>query len=201
MSTGENVSRHTAYDDAFRTIEQECGDALIHFVNEIFGAHYGLNAEIVRLRNEHLIQEDGEGTKKRISDSHFMITDGDVTKHYHLECESKEYNGYILFRMFEYDIMHAKKEGTQDALTIEIPASGLLVLRDAGDPPEYMNFEIRTPAGSVNYKVPVIRMSDYTLENIFDKKMYFLIPFYFFNLEKQFDRYNVDQEELEMKLF
>ena len=92
---------------------------------------------------------------------------------------------------------NAKKKGAQDALSVEIPSSGLLVLRDDGDPPECMRFEIRTPDGSVTYKAPVIRMSDYTLEDIFNKKMYFLIPFYFFNLEKQFDRYNADQEELE----
>ena len=58
--------KHTAYDDAFRTLEAECDDALILFINAMFHEDFDNTAKIVRLRNEHFVEEkgktDAEGT-------------------------------------------------------------------------------------------------------------------------------------------
>ncbi len=45
-----------AFDNAFRTVEGECDDVLIDFVNFVFHEKYDKTAVVVRLRNEHHIE-------------------------------------------------------------------------------------------------------------------------------------------------
>lgn len=73
----------------------------------------------------------------------------------------------------------------------------MLVLRDKGNPPAKMTFEIITPNGSVSYEMPLIRMSDYSINKIFKRRLYFLIPFFFFNLEERLKFYNENEDDLE----
>ncbi len=42
-----------------------------------------------------------------------------------------------------------------------------------------MPVTIKTPGGEVSYKVPVIKM-EYSIDEIFEKKLLFLIPFYIY---------------------
>ena len=59
-----------------------------------------------------------------------------------------------------------------------------------------MEVEIRTPGGNVSFKIPVMKSQKYSIDEIFEKKLYFLIPFVIFSYEKQFRKYNEDKEEL-----
>ena len=63
--------------------------------------------------------------------------------------------------------------------------------------PDTMHIIMDTPGGSVTYDVPASRMARYTLDDIFEKKLYMLIPFYIFNCEQDFEGYDTDQEKLE----
>ena len=58
--TESKRTRHTLFDDTFRTIEQECDDALIYFVNRMFKEHYTRTAKVEHLRNEHYDHEKGD---------------------------------------------------------------------------------------------------------------------------------------------
>ena len=59
-----------------------------------------------------------------------------------------------------------------------------------------MKVRIIVPGDSAEYIVPIIKMADYTADDIFRKKLYMLIPFYIFNFEKQFEAINQDEEKL-----
>ncbi len=191
--------RHTAYDDAFRTVEQECPDALIHFINQIFGENYNRFDKVELLRNEHYTQTEGGEEVKKVTDSHFRIKTPKEVKNYHLECESSGYSKTILIRMLEYGVQDAieDREVTHNKISIKFPKAGLVVLRDRGNPPNSAVIEFETPGGLVNYNVPIIRMRDYDINSLFSQKIYFLIPFYFFNQESRLKEYNNSKEEIE----
>ena len=176
----------SAYDDAFRTMEGKCDDLVIPFVGHMFGENFGSDATIIRLRNEHFVEHKDGSEEKRITDSSFEIKYGDETKRYHLECESKKYDGTILVRIFEYDSQIAKNfsENSLYRLKINFPNSGLLLLRGSHDAPEKARIDIAVPAGkTVSYDIPIMKMCDYTVEDIFREKLFMLIPFYIFNYE------------------
>lgn len=60
-----------------------------------------------------------------------------------------------------------------------------------------MTYVIVTPGGTVRYDVPVMKVQSYSLADIFDKKLLFLIPFYIFTHEKGFSEYNSNEHKLE----
>lgn len=189
-----------AYDDAFRTMETECNDLLIPFVNYIFKEDYGKDAVVIRMRNEQFIEHGDHSDSKRITDSNFEISQYDVSKKYHLECESKAYDGTILVRFFEYDsqIALSGAEKNYAELKVKIPNSGLFLLREAKNIPERLKIIIETPEGSTSYHVEVIRESDFTVDSIFEKRLYLLIPFYIFNYEKELADINANADRIEL---
>ena len=59
-----------------------------------------------------------------------------------------------------------------------------------------MRYVIKTPGGTVEYDVPIMKMQEYTLEEIFSKGLLLLIPFYIFSHEKNFKVYNSNEQRL-----
>ena len=60
-----------------------------------------------------------------------------------------------------------------------------------------MQVQIETPGGSISYDVHVIKINNYTIDDIFDKELYFYIPFYIFTFEPSFGIIEKDKERLE----
>lgn len=186
-----------AYDDAFRTMTVECDDIVLPFVNMMFNESYDSTAKIVRRGNEHYIERQDAEEDKRITDSFFEIEFKNNVKKYHIECESSAYDGSVLIRLFEYDAQIALDDGSynKECLRANFPNSGLLILRSRNEKPKELTVEINTPGGKVSYPVKVMCESDYDIDMIFEKKLYFLIPFYIFNYEKRLNEINKQGDE------
>ncbi len=60
-----------------------------------------------------------------------------------------------------------------------------------------MTMRIEAPRGTLDIDVRVMRVNDYSLDEIFDKKLYILLPFYLFRYERQFPEYNTNDKMLE----
>ena len=60
-----------------------------------------------------------------------------------------------------------------------------------------MKIVIRTPGGEVSYDVPTIKVKSYSIEEIFEKDLLFLIPFYIFTYESQFKEINENADKVE----
>ena len=101
--------------------------------------------------------------------------------------------------MFEYDAQIALDEGeiTEETLTVTFPHTAVLYLRAYKKTPDKMKYVIVTPGGTVAYDVPVMKVQTYSLADIFEKRLLFLIPFYIFSHEKRFPKYNSSEQELE----
>lgn len=186
------------YDGAFRTILNDCRKLIIPVINEIFGEEYTGDEKIEFLPNEHFIDQQDAVDKERITDTNFRIT-GRIIKKYHLECESSLPDGRITVRLFEYDAQIALDEGevTEETLTVTFPNTAVLYLRTYKNTPDKMKYVIITPGGTVRYDVPVMKVQNYTLDDIFEKRLLLLIPFYIFSYEKSFPEYNSSGQKLE----
>ena len=190
----------SAYDDAFRTMEGRCDDLLIPLVSHMFREKYGKSAVVKRLRNEQFVEHEDGSEEKRITDSSFEITYKNITKRYHLECESKVYSRSMLVRIFEYDTQIAKNayEINVHKVKFRFPNSGLLLLRFSKEAPETGIIELVMPDGKeVSYEIPMLKMSDYSIDKIFEEKLFMLIPFYIFNFEKKLPEMNQDMDQID----
>ncbi len=184
----------TPYDDVHRTLLNNCTHLIIPVVNEAFHKHYGYSEKVTLFQNEFFYTADDGKQKRRSTDSHFAI--GDIR--YHLECQSTP-DGTILFRIFEYDSQMALQdsEWNDEELTVNFPNTALIFLRHTKNTPNFMRMKIHVPNDSCYYEVPILKVQNYDLNAIFEKRLYFLLPFHLFTYEHNFAEYNSDAEKLE----
>lgn len=187
---------NTPYDDVFRTLLNDCSSLIIPVINEIFGENYSGKEEIIFSPNEHFLNQQGGNEDARITDSSFKIL-GKETKKYHLECQSSADNS-MLIRFFEYDTQIALDEGEikGNVLTVTLPHSAVLFLRYNASTPDKLKIRMVTLGGTIEYDVLVMKSQQYTINEIFEKNLLLLIPFYIFSHEKRFDEYEKDEIKL-----
>ena len=180
----------TPYDDVFRTLLTECPELVIPLVNEAFGEHYSRDAEVTVHHNEFFIGSN----EKRVTDSHISIG----KKKYHAECQSTA-DGTLMIRLFEYDAQIAIEDAEQrcSEVVFTFPYTTVLYLRCSRNTPSRMRVTIRVPGDSAGYEVPVVKVPEYTLEEIMEKELFFLLPFHLFRYEKNLGMYEKDGERLE----
>ncbi len=185
------------YDGVFRTILNDCRQMIIPVINEIFKEDYTGNEKIEFHPNEHFMDQQDAADQERITDTNFIIY-GKKKKKYHLECESSLPDGWMTIRLFEYDAQIALDEGEviNEILTVTFPNTAVLYLRNYKKTPDKMRYVIKTPGGTLEYDVPIMKVQEYTLEDIFSKGLLLLIPFYIFSHEKNFKVYNSNEQRL-----
>lgn len=186
------------YDGVFRTILNDCRQLIIPVINEIFGEDYIGDEKIEFHPNEHFIDRQDKADKERITDTNFTIF-GRKKKKYHIECESSLPDGRMTIRLFEYDAQIALDEGEviNETLTVTFPNTAVLYLRAYKKTPSKMMYVIKTPGGTLEYDVPIMKVQDYSLQDIFSKDLLLLIPFHIFSHEKNFEVYNNNEQRME----
>ena len=193
METGNAI-----YDKVFHTLIYDCTELMIPVVNEAFGECYTGREKISFMNESHIIHE-AEGTlSERFTDTSFIIK-GDKEKKYHWECQSTQ-DSSMLVRIFEYDTQIALEDNeiADGVMTVEFPNSAILYLRSTKNTPDNMTICIRTSGGNVSYDIPVMKIKNYAIDEIFSKRLYFLIPFYIFTHESRFQVYNKNGSEIEV---
>ena len=195
---GERKQSNTPYDDVFRTLLNDCSSLIIPVINEVFGETYTGKEKILFSVNEHFLNQQDGDMQERITDTCFQIL-GKESKKYHMECQSSPDHS-MLIRFFEYDTQIALDDGeiSGNVLTVTFPHSAVLYLRSKKLAPEKLEVKMNTPGGSIRYDIPVMKARAYTAKDLFEKNLLFLIPFYIFSHEEQFEKYERDQQELEI---
>lgn len=190
MNDHNEAISNTPYDDAFRTLVTKGGNLIIPFINEMFRGErpVKMNASIVHEANEQFLNLEKGKQDKYQTDS--MITiDGEL---YHIECQTRD-DGTILVRIAKYYWLEAMRNSRVEGDTIHIPLpySGILYLRKTPQTPEKMFVHYYDNYGNdLKYPVKVINLADYTLDELIEKNLTFLLPFYLFNLEDNLKDYN-----------
>lgn len=188
---------NTPYDDVFKTLSHDCPELLIPIVNDIFHEHFSGKENIIFYPNEHFINQQNGQEQERITDTCFEIC-STKNKKYHFECQSTN-DSSMLVRMFEYDTQIALDHGeiVASTLTVNFPNSAILYLRSSTTTPNSMQVRMITPTGELTYPITIIKMKNYSLNDIFEKNLLFLIPFYIFVHENRFIEYNKDVNKLQ----
>lgn len=102
----------------------------------------------------------------------------------------------VIIRIAEYGsaISIENAELTKNGLILRFPDSGIIFLHTGEQIPSNFTITIKVPqGGEVSYKVPAIQIRDYSIEDLFEKKLLILLPFYLFRYDGDFEE--MDQEE------
>lgn len=160
------------FDRTFRTMAEKMPELLIPLINEVFGTDYQLDEKVVQLRNEHQKNKDSITTDSFIRIRNTM---------YHIECQSVNDN-MMAIRMFEYDAMIAIENAVakeKGIFKIFMPKSCVLYVRANETTPKNHQVVVVFPDGNEHtYQIPCIRCDEYSIEEIFTKKLLFFLPYY-----------------------
>ncbi len=169
------VMSYTEFDNVFRTIAQKMPHLFIALINEVFHTEFPDDVKFEQLRNE-FIEENG----KIITDSIFKIK-GHI---FHIECQSTP-DGEMAIRMIEYDFAIAFNQAELKGAPyrVELPESCVLYLRHNSKTPNELNVEVSFRGNSIPYTTKVIKAQNYTKDEIFQKRLLLLIPFYILRYE------------------
>ena len=176
---------NTIFDDVFRTMIEKMPELVIPLINEVFGTDYPADGPIIQQRNEHQT-DDGE----IITDSNLCL--GNLI--YHIECQSTS-DSTMIIRMVQYDFSIAMDhaEMRDGKYYMEFPQSCVLYLRGKNDP-KFLEMVMVMPDGrKVEYQVPVVHVQAYTKDEIFQKKLIFLLPFYIMRYRSGISGRNVER--------
>ena len=164
------------YDDVFRTMLEKSPFLMVPLINEVFGKDYPKDIQIIQLRNEHH-NKDGE----IVTDSSLQIG----RNIYHIECQSTD-DKTMAIRMIQYDLAialeYAERNGRE--YVVRFPQSCVIYIRDF-DLPSELTVKVVYPDGTEHrYSVPVVKADDYTKEEISQKDLLMLLPYYILRYEK-----------------
>ncbi len=197
----------TPFDDIFKTECVRHPRMVIPLLREVF-PELPADVQIIPdpMNNEHIrpaMDPENEAYQKRYTDYCVKIN-GRI---YHLEAQSTD-DGEILFRLVEYDLLLALEKHRYDPtgkrLILDLPKSALICLRK-GRPGkmklDHAEVVIRHGDRQFSYQIPVLKVQAYSREELLEKGLFFLIPFFFLRFEKEIGNKNNDTRiEQEMLL-
>ncbi|MBQ9003552.1 MAG: hypothetical protein IJ087_17020, partial [Eggerthellaceae bacterium] len=170
------MADNTVFDSVFKTMVHKTPQLVIPFINEAFGRSYPADAPIVQFNSEH---EEPQGP--RIADSVFRLGD----KIYHIECQSTPDSNMVV-RMIEYDFAIALEQAIAAGAPYEMdfPESCVLFLRDTANTPDELRLKVNLPGGgSFDYTASVVKAQRFGIEEIFEKRLLLLLPYYLMRYE------------------
>ena len=176
-----DIQTEKTYDSVFWTGVVRLTPYLIPLVNEVFGTHYSSQTQIRLLPMKQVTKMPDQSLEERETDQIAELRDGEngLPAYYHFEVETWA-GSSIAIRIAEYaaGAAFSSIQPIEDGAKMTIPHSAVIVLRKSSKEDFYLTIEY--PHGAVRYQVPVIRMADYTLEELLEKKLYLLLPFFGF---------------------
>ena len=182
------MTDNTVFDSVFKTMVHRAPQLIIPFINEAFGRHYSQDTQLITFNDEH---ETALGT--RIDDTVFRLED----KIYHIECQSDS-DASIVVRMIEYDFAIGLEMAlrTGKPCEIDFPESCVLFLRHTVNTPDALSIKINLPDGtSFDYHTKVFKAQEVGSEELFEKHLLILLPYYLMRYEKQLTTIDGDDTE------
>lgn len=197
---GEEQKNDKPYDSAFKTVMYECKDIVYPLLNETFGESYDKSIRIEFLNEEHEDASDSELKEIIISDTNFIVrsSEGKVLGRYIYECQSSG-DSKMTVRMYRYSARTAFEQMYEEngILHIPFPEVAVLYLKGKGsDSIEESIVRLEFPDRTIDYKMKALRFRRYTIDELFDKKLYVLLPFTLFLYDGKLDKINSDDEKL-----
>jgi hypothetical protein len=170
------------FDLVFKRLIRLSPGAVIRFINGLFGASHPPDSsvdypgtETVSRRLRHLL-----------SDTVFVI-DGAWT--YHIEAQITG-DTEIAIRVFEYGFAQALRTKTTSGnlITVKFPEARIIYLDPRGNTPDEVTLRLEFPGGGCDYKVKTFKLLEHSTEELEEKNMFLLLPFYVLKLRRETEK-------------
>ena len=169
------------WDEMIKAITERMPYQLLPLIEEVFKKNYPIGTTVKLLATEHIVpqvEKNHSGSRTILSDITILVGDKDI---YHLECQMTNDNEMIL-RMYEYDfhiaLSHGKIIGEDGSITLQFPHSVVMYPGTNKKIPDELSCNVLMPDNSSHtFKIPTIKVQNYSLDDIRKKHLTVFIPF------------------------
>lgn len=188
------------YDSTFKTLKNRHTRLFIAVINLAFQKNYPLNAEVRIISSEGAFIDEAkpdDKSKVEMRENDFLISIND--DYYMIEAQSYDDNEMAL-RIAEYTFLAARSVAVYDQghIIMPMPNYTIIYIKNSARTPKTTMITYRFPDGRINnYSTENIFMTDLSREDIIEKKLYVLIPFYFARYEKELKGKNITEKDIE----
>ena len=171
----ETEQIYQIFDKVFKKLITLSIKAVVNLINGLFGTDYPLDSEITYNWTEF----EDDRLRRILADTILTING---THSYHLEAQMEKDNS-IVFRVFDYGFHHASRTRVMDAeqgkYVLRFPEPVVIYLYYEGNVPDYYILTLEKNDGTLmcEYKVPVLKLPEISVEELNDRKMAVLLPF------------------------
>ena len=166
------------FDKIFKKVITLSAKSVVNLINGLFGTDYPPDSTV-----EYNWTEFTDENLKRILADTIITINGRYS--YHMEAQVGK-DDTIVFRVFEYGFGHAdNRRNVEDGKYIlQFPRPAIIYLYYEGEvPDEYiLTLSFEEGRSTYEYKVPVIKMPEISVQELNDRKMVILIPFHLLKL-------------------
>lgn len=169
------------YDKMFKRLLTLSSGLVIGLINSLFGTDYPSDSTLTYNDKENVDNQ----LRRTIADS--IITVNGLHS-YHMEAQVYK-DDNIIFRMFNYGYQFSLKNSISGVDRIVFPEPAIIYLADEEVLPDVYELEIDFGSqGVFRYRVPACNFIAMTLDEIEQKHMILLLPFYIMRLRKAMSR-------------
>lgn len=171
----ENPINALKIDESMKLLFTVDNEALVLFVNNAFHRQHDLKESKLIFLASEFISEDVE---KIQADLMFMINE----YKYHLEFQTK-FDKTMIIRMVEYGLSKIREtkaaNNISDDIILEFPMPLVIQVEQNDNSQDEINAFIKISGSpdTLNFKIPVINMWKYELDDVIRRKWYLLIPY------------------------
>lgn len=171
---------HTIYDRIGKRCISLSKRSTVQLINGLYHKDYPEDSEV-----------DYNWTEHHADDLHKTLADTIVTINYrdsyHIEMQMTVDESIVL-RVFEYGFGHAIKR-RDDRYYLRFPSPLVLYLCEAERAPDFLHLMIEFEnQGIYDYKVPVVKFQQISLEEVKQRKLITLLPFQMLRLRKAIEK-------------
>ena len=183
------IENEKTYDAVFWAGVINMKKYIIPLVNEAFGEHFTENATVDPDPNKQVFEHTDGSFGQGEMDALVTLNEASVSKKYHFEVETWVDNS-IVVRIAEYSIGVARDnlQLTERGLEATLPNSAVIFLKKAKTIPDKLLMIVKGCGGELINEIPVIKLENYSIDDLFEKKLFLLIPFYGFHFDEEFEK-------------
>ena len=186
----EKIPYHP-YDDAWVTMMVKTPRLFIPLINEVFNEDIPENEEIIPLLREQRMDMIGlEKNESRVADTVFQVPCRQ-NRRFHFECNTR-WESKMGKRLSDYSYNHGSTycysyigNGESEIIT---PDTGVVILERKLIKADECRVFIGTKEKGRYVSFPVAKSAQFTLDELFDKHLFVLLPFHIFRYEKEIEK-------------
>jgi len=158
--------------------------ALIQLLNGVFDETYDESQVDITITNNEFVGSDLENLR---GDILYVINRNGEKVTYHIEFQLSKDNKMEI-RLFQYAVHKGLEERNLGwTAIVKLPYQRVIYFEENGNIPNELQIIFESPDGNqqLDYRVPIIKNWELTVEYLVRKKMYPLLPLQLFNLRKE----------------